>query len=191
MKHLDDRWVTQTELARICGIDPAAINRQIKRGILHPRKDRMIHLGRSIDAFLAHLRRGSKAHLALSQRQGLDPDDIAQLTTPDPGGRPAAPRTEEQSQQELSLYEAKIKRENAEAGIAALKRAEMEGKSIQISAVEAVWAQSLSATREQILQLRARLAPLLAAETDPVKVDMMLGKELNSALELLANARLK
>ena len=70
--------------------------------------------------------------------------------------------------------------------MAKLEREKMEGLLIRVSAVEAAWAASLAAAREHLLQLRARLAPLLAAENDPLKIDAMLDKEHAQALKRLA-----
>ncbi len=72
--------------------------------------------------------------------------------------------------------------------MARLKREEMEGQLIRVSAVETAWASSLAAAREHLLQVASRLAPLLAAETDPLKIDQMLHEEHTQALQLLAGA---
>lgn len=70
--------------------------------------------------------------------------------------------------------------------MAKLKREEMEGQVIRVTAVEAVWAASLAQAREKFLQLSIRLSPLLAVESDPLKIDAMLQAELSEALRVIA-----
>jgi hypothetical protein len=45
-----------------------------------------------------------------------------------------------------------------------------------------------STTRDALLQIPARLSPLLAAESDPASVQKMLYTELHQALQHLAGA---
>lgn len=88
-----------------------------------------------------------------------------------------------------NYWTARSRREQAEAELAEIELAEKQGSVIQVKAVEAVWAQSLSSAREHLLQVRARLAPLLAVETDAFKIEQLLDAEHSRALEHLAHAR--
>ena len=82
----------------------------------------------------------------------------------------------------------RARRETADAELAELALAERRGEVIQVKAVEIVWAQAMSSLREHLLQMRPRLAPILAGETDAFKVGELLEAEHRAALELLANA---
>lgn len=68
--------------------------------------------------------------------------------------------------------------------------AERIGQVIQIAAVERVWSQGLAAMREHMLQMRARISPMLAAESDPLKIELLLEQEISQALQHLASAEL-
>jgi hypothetical protein len=46
----------------------------------------------------------------------------------------------------------------------------------------------LATTRDALLQIPARLAPLLAADSDPASVQTMLHAEIHRALEDIASA---
>lgn len=85
----------------------------------------------------------------------------------------------------------RARREAAEAGLAELELAKARGDLIEVVAVERVWAQALSGAREHLLQVRSRLGPMLAAESDQFKVEQMLEAEINQALALLASAEMK
>jgi phage terminase Nu1 subunit (DNA packaging protein) len=71
-----------------------------------------------------------------------------------------------------------------------LRLAQLRGELIRVDAVEAVWARSLVAARDHLLQLRERLAPMLAVESDPFKIDQMLDEEMSRALCYLAGVEL-
>ena len=85
----------------------------------------------------------------------------------------------------------RARREAAEAELAELKLAEQRGDLIRVSAVETVWSSSLAAAREHLLQVRARLAPLLAAEPDVFKIEQLLDDEHSQALRLLSSATVR
>jgi hypothetical protein len=76
------------------------------------------------------------------------------------------------------------------AKIEELRYREMAGELIKVSVVESVWSHAMAGMREHMLQIRARLAPMLANETDAHKVEQMLEIEHNQALQLLASAAL-
>lgn len=80
------------------------------------------------------------------------------------------------------------RREAADAGMAEIELAEKAGQVIQVKAVEAVWSSACAAMREHLLQVRSRLAPMLAVESDPFVIDQMLDAEHSAALEFMATA---
>jgi hypothetical protein len=85
---------------------------------------------------------------------------------------------------------ARTRREVAEANLAEMREAELRSELIRVAVVESVWAQALASMREHLLQVRARLAPLLAAETDQFAIDQMLDLEHNQALQHMAGVSL-
>lgn len=81
---------------------------------------------------------------------------------------------------------ARTRREIAEANLAEMREAELEGKLIRVEAIRAAWAKRISATRDALLQLPHRLAPVLAAETEMERVSHLLDVELRQALTELS-----
>lgn len=85
-----------------------------------------------------------------------------------------------------SYEEARRRRETAKANIAEIKQAEMEGQVIRADAVRAAWAAKITGARDALLQIPSRIAPVLAAETDLVRVTALLEDELRRALSDLS-----
>ena len=81
---------------------------------------------------------------------------------------------------------ARTRREIAEANLAEMREAEERGKLIQVSAVRATWAARIASTRDALLQIPSRLAPVLAAETNLATVTQLMEDELRQALAELS-----
>lgn len=86
------------------------------------------------------------------------------------------------------LKAARTRREIAEANLAEMREAEERGDLIRVSAVKSALAAAFSTTREALLQLPARLAPLIAADSDPASVQTTLHAEIHHALQDLSGA---
>jgi len=86
----------------------------------------------------------------------------------------------------VSYEDARRRRELAEAEIAEMKQAEMAGTLIRADAVRSAWAAKITGARDALLQIPSRLAPVLAAEGDLVKVTALLEDELRQALAELS-----
>jgi phage terminase Nu1 subunit (DNA packaging protein) len=85
--------------------------------------------------------------------------------------------------QAIDYREERARRERAEADLAELKLAELRGDLLRREEMERLVGSLASHLRESVLQIKGRLAPLLAAETDVMKVSSMLDTELRAALE--------
>lgn len=80
----------------------------------------------------------------------------------------------------------RARREAAEAQIAEMKRGELEGTLIRTDALRQAWSKRIASTRDALLQIPARLAPVLAAESDMERVVTVLEDELRQALAELS-----
>ena len=85
----------------------------------------------------------------------------------------------------LGYNEAKTLREIAEARLAELKLAEQRGELVRVAEVESSLAAKVAALREGFLQMPARLAPIMAAESDQARCHDILQAELRQALSQL------
>lgn len=186
--------LTQAELARVLGVSRQAIHNLVNDGKLVMDAEKRIDLDAARTA-IAELHPGSKtAQAVLGGAAGAAPAAI--VPTADAAGNashvsiPAAASQfladTDANGMSTNYHVARTLREMEEARMAKIKREEMEGQVIRITAVEAAWAESLAQAREKLLQLSIRLAPMLAVESDPLKIDTMLQAEMNEALQMLA-----
>ncbi len=83
---------------------------------------------------------------------------------------------------------ARTRREIAEANMAEMDEARLRREQIRLSAVQAALSTDYATTRDAMLQIPARMAPLLAAESDPAAVQNLLHAEIHQALMQLAGA---
>lgn len=82
----------------------------------------------------------------------------------------------------------RARREAAEAAMAEIALRRKRGELIEVSAVEAIWAAALVAVRDHLLQLCARLAPVLAVETDVSRIEHLLDQDHAAALRHMSDA---
>ncbi|MGH6625157.1 MAG: hypothetical protein ACRECD_01195 [Burkholderiaceae bacterium] len=167
------RKLTESGLARELGVSRQAVHDLVKRGILTKDKDGLIDVEMAKIALMNRVRPSSKTSAALQ-----------------PDTAPATPQAAEPQDgtEATSYHVAKTLREAAEAQIARLKLAEMQGELIRVAAVKSTLATVFATTRDALLQIPARLAPLLAADTDPASVQNTLHAEIHQALHHLAGA---
>lgn len=176
--------VRPAELARRLGVSRQAVSDLVRRGILTPDANGRIDEAAARAAILSSVHPTSKT---VQAAQASAPAPIAPVAAaPAPAVAPAAAPQPEAAA--TNYHVAKTMREAAEAHIARLKLAEMRGELIRTDAVRAVMSNIFATTREAVLQMPARLAPLLAAESDPAVVQNLLHAELHAALESLANS---
>lgn len=116
-----------------------------------------------------------------------------------PGGGPATPETpppargsgrgDDSAGDDGSGYWAsRARRELAEAELAELKLSEQRGELVRAADVRSAYAKRAAALREALLQIPARLAAVLAAETDHSKCHDALQLELHQVLAQVTEA---
>ena len=85
-------------------------------------------------------------------------------------------------------WASRSRRESAEADMAEMKLAELTGELVRAADVRAAHAKRLAALRDSLLQIPARLAAVMAAETDQLKCHDALQRELHSVLAQVVGA---
>lgn len=165
--------LSQAALARLLGLSPAAITKLKGQGM-------------PVES-VESARAWREARLNVAARKP-DPSSASTRSTAAPvpqtfapvGLPPAGDFGDEDFQM------ARTRREIAEANLAEMREAELEGKLIRVEAIRAAWSKRISATRDALLQLPHRLAPVLAAETEMERVSQLIDVELRQALTELS-----
>lgn len=187
--------ITQAEYAKVRGCSAVAVHKAVKAG-------RISLIDGKIDPEVANVQweKNSRARIGTSRPASTPPSAPSNPELPMEGdasthldegdlltsavGPTVAPGSD-------AYATWRGRREAADAEMAELKLAEQRRELISVAVVEGVWSSSLAAAREHLLQVRARLAPLLAAETDVFKVEQLLEDEHRKALALLASAEVR
>ena len=111
--------------------------------------------------------------------------------SPSSNAAPAAdttPAATTKGNNESGYWDSRTSREEAEAGMAQLKLAELRKSLIPVDAVRAAFGTAFASAREALMQIPSRIAPALAAESDPQKIQITLGDAIHAALMSLSNA---
>lgn len=163
----------QAALARELGVSRQAINDLVKRGVISVDRDNLIDVELARVAIINRVRPSGKTSDAV-------------VNPPAPPAATAAPA--DQDVAVTSFHVARTLRETAEARLAQIALAEKRREVIQTAAVRTVLDNAFVVTREAILNIPARIAAQLAAETDAGAIQSILHAELHRALTTLAAA---
>jgi phage terminase Nu1 subunit (DNA packaging protein) len=156
--------VTKAELARLTGRSRQAIDQLAKRNVFPVGTDGLVDRDLAVHAI------ANRVRPRMSRRQ-------AELSSP--------PIVAREVDGPMGYNEAKTLRETAEARLAELKLAEQRGELVRVAEVKAALATKAAALREGFLQLPARLAAVMAAESDQARCHDILQTELRAVLEQL------
>lgn len=171
MAQVDTRLMTQAEYSRHRNCSREAVRKAVDSG-------RITTFGpdKMIDATLAdaHWARNTRARMRNAADAAPAPTAPAVIVAHEVG--PVA----------ISYEEARRRRETAEANLAEMKQAEMQGTLIRADAVRSAWAAKITGARDALLQIPSRIAPVLAATADLVEVTALLEAELRQALAELS-----
>lgn len=179
--------LSQAEYAKHRGVSEAAVSKAIKANRITLQADGKVDPV-AADAQWAQNSRvrasaGKPPGSAASAAAGsAAPAEQLALVPADPGAAQAV----ESKPGESGYWASRTRREQAEAEMAEMKLAEQQGELIRVAAVRTALAGVLSSTRDSLMQMPARLSPVLAAETDPARVHDALQEEINKCLGQLS-----
>lgn len=171
---------SQAALGRALGLSPAAITKLKKQGMPVD----------SVEA--AQAWREARQNVAARKPTPAPIDPATEVLSPfQPLRRPdpVAPGVEKPEVVDALGEDrdmARTRREISEANISQMNEALMARELIRVSAVQAQLATDYATLREALLQIPARMAPTLAAETDPAAILTALHAEIHHALTELA-----
>lgn len=177
------KLLSKAAYARHRGCDEKAVRKAISEG-------RISAIGGKIDPEVADIQwtKNTRARISRAAPGQLDMDTSGQAAAETEGAAagPAAVAGDSGKGDTYTIN--RVRREAADAEMAELNLAKAQGSLISVESVKAALGSVFSATRDALLQIPARLSPLLAAESDPATVQTMLYTELHQALQHLASA---
>lgn len=175
--------ISQAALGRALGLSPAAITKLKAQGMPVD----------SIEAAQAWrearqnvaARKPAPASVQSAARPVSVPVSFPPLRRPDPGA-PGLDRPGLADDSGEDRDAARTRREISEANIAEMTEARLAKELIRVSVVQAQLGTDYATLREAMLQIPARLAPKLAAESDPAAIQVALHAEIHQALQDMA-----
>ena len=159
----------QSALGRMLGLSPAAITKLKKQGM-------PVHSATAAQAWRMEKQSVARRKRESQQTAKLE-SEMHHIATPMGEGAYANPVP--------SYNESRARREAAEANLAELKLAQERGELVLAVDVRQAMAKRAAGLRESLLQLPARVVPLLAANPDPGAMDQVLRAEIVAALSQL------
>lgn len=169
--------ISQSELGRQVGLSKQAISK-------------LKHQGMPVDSVEA-AQAWREARQNLAARKPV-PSRVATRRPPPPAGlQPSHPGGGLGGGDGLADLDegrdsARTRREIAEANMAEIDEARLRRELIRVQVVQDQLALDYATTREGLLQIPARMGPLLAAESDPAAVQRLLHAEIHQVLQRLA-----
>lgn len=169
------RKLTESGLARELGVSRQAVHELVKRGILSKDKDGLID--------------EEMAKIALMNRVRPSGKTAATLSAPDPAPAPGATEPPAAEGSEITSYHvAKTLREAAEAQIARLKLAEMQGKYLDKADFERHLFTAGRMLRDTLTNCSRRIGAEVAGTTNPDECEAIIDREHRAALASFAQA---
>jgi len=164
--------ITQAEYARRRGVDPTSVRDAVKGG-------RITLIDGKIDPVVADAQWQANTR----KRVSIAGEGAAPAAAPSSPPAPP-PGLDVDTGGGVPDYQlSRARREAAEADLAELRRAEELGDLIRTDAVRSAYSRRAAGLREALMQIPARLSPVLAAESDPAKIHDHLQAELRQVLE--------
>lgn len=169
--------LTEAALARELGVTRQAIHDLVKRSIISKDKDGLIDLDMAKIALANRVRPSGKTAVHLSAPHAPQPAKPSDTESAADSGA---------DDNATSYHVAKTLREMAEAKLAQHKLNELRGHLVLAADVRAHMANRVASLRDALMQIPSRLVPILAAESDPIKIHLALEHELLQALSFVA-----
>jgi hypothetical protein len=169
--------ITQAEYARRRGCTEGAVRRAVRDG-------RISLINGKIDPVAADAQWARNTRV----RAGSRATDDVNLSGSGGTGGTAAGDNDDDEDSATGYWKSRARRERAEAELAELKLAELQGQLVRADDWAAALAKRAAAFREGLLQIPARLAAQLAAETDQARIHGLLEDELRQVMSQLTAA---
>ena len=174
--------ITQSEYARRRGVAKSAVAKAVS-------ERRITLIDGKVDPVVADIQweRNTRARAdgGKASTELATPLDLHQIAN---SQQPPAQALPPSSADEGEYSVNRARRERYEADLAQMKLQEQQGDLVRVVEVRAEIAKRVGQVRMNLLQIPARLAPVLATESDQAKVHAMLDAELRAVLTHVTTA---
>lgn len=168
----------QSELAKELGLSKQAVSKLKGQGM-------PVH---SVEAARAWRDENLSVAARKETREAVPAPSAAPAAPPRsrPEMRTFPPLSDDEDGDDEDFKAARTREKISEANMAEMNEAKMRREMINVAVVERQLATDYATTRDALLQIPARIAPLIAGESDPAAIQTMLDSELHQALANLA-----
>lgn len=176
-----ERWVSQSEFARLMNMSPSAIYNAVKKGRIKSKKKGrqvLIEYNSQRIAFL----QTAPTDLRAVKRARAKREKLEKRTGKLEGG------SGEDAAGLPGMYETKLAYERAKTKKMELDLAEAEGKLIDAGKMERLLLSVAVNLQKSILAVPSRIGPLAAAEHDATKCTILIGRELRRCLQAVSGS---
>jgi hypothetical protein len=171
--------MSQAEYARHRGCNPAAVTRAIQ-------EKRISLINGKIDPVVADVQWAANTRARADSKPATEKGAQLAGLAPAPAAKGDAGQGGDGKPDDY--LQSRARREAAEAEMAELALLERKGDLVNKAQVRAELASQLSAFKDSLLQVGARLAPLVAAESDIARCQQLIDAELHAALHAFTTA---
>lgn len=165
----------QSELARALGLSKQAVSKLKGQGMPVD----------SVESARAWRDENLSVAARKEARESVPVANVASVAKK-PDVRAFPPLGDDDDGEDEDFKAARTREKISEANMAEMNEAKMRREMINVAVVERQLATDYATTRDALLQIPARIAPLLAVETSPAAIQAMLDAELHQALVNLA-----
>ena len=179
--------ISKSELAKELSLSKGRISQLVKAG-LPVRPDGRVDRGKALAWIEAHVRHQAKPGPRKSHTD--TPALGVQSPETEPESEPAD--TRDRSEQTTApadekFSEARVRRERAEADLSEMAAAKMRGEYAELAAVKRMVGGLVVACKTRLLAIGNKLAPELAADGDPARIQAKIDGEVREALTELSH----
>ena len=183
--------VSLREFARQHGWNPGYAHKLKSRGVLVMRDEggkELVDVEASNAAIEAAKdpAKGYMAEVNSAQRQRHGKPESMDIDRADPVGNSGTESRQSGTSSNATYHQAKAASELYRAKLSQLEYEQRIGKMVRTDDVRTALASRITQVRDSILQVPARLAPVIAAESSPARVRDLMEEELRRTLEQIA-----
>lgn len=180
-----DGWIGLADFCQLADGSPNAINYAIRRGRITTWKkcgqSKFFDPEQSLKEWKEHVNHAKRTNSKKAQDSKTHAEYLEQK-------KAEIAEFSKIDYDKVPMHEAERREKVYKAKLAEIKFLEQSQKLVEVEVVRMTWTEVARKVRDALCQIPSRMAPELAAETTPGKLERKLAAEINKALEKLSDA---